>query len=108
MMSTPGATGDSVFCHINRRSLGHKSSSDAGLAYGNLVARRLAHSGQGVGHDGCVNRLHWTDDGRLIASVSDDLTIRLWTPDIANGTINVRQVIQTVRSIHNAPFPNFT
>ena len=30
------------------------------------------------GHKGCVNRLVWSDDGNLLASVSDDCDVRVW------------------------------
>ncbi len=31
-----------------------------------------------MGHDGCVNRLAWSPDGALLASVSDDRRLMLW------------------------------
>lgn len=35
-------------------------------------ARKLTNSKKLVGHDGCVNRLAWNEDGSLLASGSDD------------------------------------
>lgn len=32
------------------------------------------------GHNGCVNCLEWSDDGRLLASASDDFHVMLWDP----------------------------
>jgi len=44
------------------------------------LASRLRRVATLEGHDGCVNRLRWSSDGRLLASVSDDLTVCLWRP----------------------------
>lgn len=32
------------------------------------------------GHNGCVNCLEWSDNGRLLASASDDFHVMLWDP----------------------------
>uniref|UniRef100_A0A182J123 WD and tetratricopeptide repeats protein 1 n=1 Tax=Anopheles atroparvus TaxID=41427 RepID=A0A182J123_ANOAO len=32
------------------------------------------------GHHGCVNCLQWSDNGRILASASDDLHVKLWDP----------------------------
>eukprot|EP01084_Bolivina_argentea_P016287 30502_1 len=32
------------------------------------------------GHSGCVNRLDWNEKGDLLASASDDTTIKIWKP----------------------------
>ena len=41
---------------------------------------RLSLETELIGHKGCVNCLEWTHDGSLLASGSDDLTIRVWNP----------------------------
>lgn len=33
-----------------------------------------------IGHDGCVNCLEFTSNGKLLASASDDLSVILWDP----------------------------
>jgi len=33
-----------------------------------------------VGHGGCVNRLDWNEAGNLLASGSDDTTVKIWRP----------------------------
>ena len=33
-----------------------------------------------VGHNGCVNRLDWNESGSLLASASDDTTVKIWRP----------------------------
>ena len=32
-----------------------------------------------VGHEGCVNCLEWSEDGSLLASASDDCSVRVWS-----------------------------
>lgn len=41
---------------------------------------RLSQETELVGHKGCVNCLEWASNGMLLASGSDDLTVRLWNP----------------------------
>lgn len=45
------------------------------------------------GHKGCVNRLVWSDDGNLLASVSDDCDVRVW--DMGTLKSWMRPVSQT-------------
>lgn len=40
------------------------------------------------GHEGCVNCLEWSKDGRVLASGSDDTQVRIWDP-FANKCLNV-------------------
>lgn len=40
------------------------------------------------GHQGCVNCLEWSKDGRIIASGSDDTHVRIWDPFV-NKCLNV-------------------
>lgn len=42
--------------------------------------RRLGLEHQLEGHEGCVNCLQWSDDGRLLASGSDDTNVIIWDP----------------------------
>lgn len=39
---------------------------------------RLANERELNGHDGCVNGLEWSSNGRWLASVSDDCHLMLW------------------------------
>ena len=41
---------------------------------------RLSQEAELVAHKGCVNCLEWASNGMLLASGSDDLTVRLWNP----------------------------
>ncbi|XXQ32782.1 WD domain, G-beta repeat [Plasmodiophora brassicae] len=48
-----------------------------------------------IHHTGCVNRLHWyPKTGHVLASVSDDRTVRLWSVD-DGSTLNLQHTIQT-------------
>lgn len=44
------------------------------------VAQKLALSAVLTGHEGCVNRLAWNEDGSLLASGSDDCNVRAASP----------------------------
>ena len=48
------------------------------------LARRLQLMGRPLeSHDGCVNRLAWSEDGTRLASVSDDTLLAVWEfPDL--------------------------
>ena len=65
------------------------------------LLNRLGSSGRPSallqGHDGCVNRLHWSADGQLLASVSDDLSVRVWLP-------STRKCISTLSTEHHGTF----
>ncbi|KAL0042807.1 hypothetical protein WJX79_000477 [Trebouxia sp. C0005] len=45
-------------------------------------AKKLSNVNKLYGHEGCVNRLAWSEDGSLLASGSDDRQVLLWSyPD---------------------------
>mmetsp|Transcript_21384 Transcript_21384/g.29618 ORF Transcript_21384/g.29618 Transcript_21384/m.29618 type:complete len:669 (+) Transcript_21384:55-2061(+) len=46
--------------------------------------KKLRHVGTISEHTGCVNRLVWSDDGKVLASCSDDLHICLWNMEWKN------------------------
>lgn len=52
--------------------------SQPGLLSEHVRRLRLAHSCGENAHDGCVNRLAWSDDGTFLASASDDLCVKVW------------------------------
>lgn len=41
-------------------------------------------------HHGCVNRLCWTSDGKLLASCSDDLKVNLWNCNTGASIASIR------------------
>ncbi|XP_073845069.1 WD and tetratricopeptide repeats 1 [Musca autumnalis] len=98
----------------NSNSFDYQSSNIAHLlndrmlsaAFGSQVRRRLHASPpfiqrleqEGIlkGHEGCVNCLEWSSDGRILASGSDDFQLILWNP--------FKQM--KLRSIHTKHFGN--
>nr|CAD7423752.1 unnamed protein product [Timema monikensis] len=42
--------------------------------------KRLGLEKELEGHNGCVNCLEWSQDGRILASASDDVQVILWDP----------------------------
>lgn len=51
-------------------------------------AKKLVSVKKLVGHEGCVNRLAWSEDGSLLASGSDDKQVLLWSyPDVEQGPL---------------------
>lgn len=71
--------------------LADRGNNGGGGAGNDLVFRnRLRSSGNFIdmieleaelkGHMGCVNCLEWSDDGRILASASDDFHVMLWDP----------------------------
>ena len=47
------------------------------LSHSSLI-NKLTLEAELEGHEGCVNRLAWNETGTLLASVSDDCTLRIW------------------------------
>jgi len=62
----------------NIPSLLPKQQSDTRLPFSPTTAMKLQTESTFRGHRGCVNRLHWNQDGSFLASGSDDRTIRIW------------------------------
>ena len=65
----------------------------AGLDSGQVVlldAQTLAVVGRLEGHGAPVNGLGFAPDGRTIASVGGDLTVRLWDPETAQERLSLR------------------
>ena len=60
-------------------SLGKSRRRDRSLHLAECFLRRFKFSVPLRGHRGCVNRLCWNQSGSLLASVSDDTKIILWT-----------------------------
>ena len=76
------------YSNIHNAPLPHLSNHDPDPADGvrvdespvpGLTLKRILR-----GHTGKINRITWSPDGRLLASPSDDKTIRVW--DVADGS----------------------
>ncbi|GJQ74429.1 hypothetical protein Trydic_g21299 [Trypoxylus dichotomus] len=44
------------------------------------LLKRLTLEHQLFGHNGCINCLEWSSNGKLLASGSDDVHVRIWDP----------------------------
>ena len=55
---------------------GHSQRHRHSLHFSEALARKLELETELVGHDGCVNRLAWNEDGSMLASGSDDRRVR--------------------------------
>ncbi|KRT81712.1 WD40 domain-containing protein [Oryctes borbonicus] len=44
------------------------------------LLKRLTLEHQLFGHNGCINCLEWSSNGKLLASGSDDVCVRIWDP----------------------------
>ncbi|CDR95766.1 WD domain, G-beta repeat containing protein, putative [Babesia bigemina] len=53
------------------------SLDEPGVPLASFIAKKLKPYSRLHVHSGCVNRLRWHNDGKTLASVSDDLTIAL-------------------------------
>lgn len=64
--------------------------------------RALRCVGVAEGHDGCINCLNWDEDGRLLATGSDDTTVRLWRYNERAGAIHagLLQPVATLSTGH--------
>ena len=58
-----------------------------------------SNNGRVSGHSGSVNRMHWSNDGTLLASCSDDSEICLWNL-FSNPSNNDRNLYDCYSSIH--------
>lgn len=68
------------------------------LAAGDALGVIRFHEGRGTvatlrGHRGAVNDLAWREDGKLLASASDDRSVMLWAPLAVSGEI--RRTVMT-------------
>eukprot|EP01084_Bolivina_argentea_P277696 474203_1 len=52
-----------------------------------------------IGHSGCVNRLDWNESGNLLASGSDDTTVKIWKPFEYYYTKNKNDINKSVCNI---------
>ncbi|KAL0048474.1 hypothetical protein WJX82_004068 [Trebouxia sp. C0006] len=67
-----------VNLHFDRQT----SAQRQALRFTPSWAEKLSNVKKLNGHEGCVNRLAWSEDGRLLASGSDDRQVLLWSyPD---------------------------
>ena len=75
--------GDSATCHIVCLEVDVRLQ-DRFLAYNEAFARKLSVDQILEGHEGCVNRVCWSEDGTLLASASDERKVRLgsWRKDV--------------------------
>jgi WD40 repeat protein len=64
---------ESGLTHVHPSSLVHSVEHSSAL-----VPSHSHYAKMLGGHEGCVNRMTWSPDGALLASVSDDCTLRLW------------------------------
>eukprot|EP00117_Sycon_ciliatum_P010150 scpid88606/ scgid12165/ DDB1- and CUL4-associated factor 8; WD repeat-containing protein 42A len=76
----PAMTRWSTAYDLRRRHLGLCSASSlrrrAMSSY--ALVRRLDKEREIAGHEGCVNTLHYSEDGEVLASSGDDLNVMLW------------------------------
>ena len=74
----PAASNDSLLRLVQARSLGLVDPCTPRLHLHAAFLHSLSLDGLLEGHEGCVNRLAWNASSTLLASGSDDCTVRLW------------------------------
>ena len=67
-----------LFRLVNARAASLTASPSHSLHLHPAFLHSLDFDCQLIGHDGCVNRLAWNHTATLLASGSDDCTVRLW------------------------------
>ncbi|XP_017786841.1 PREDICTED: WD and tetratricopeptide repeats protein 1 isoform X2 [Nicrophorus vespilloides] len=95
-MEKPDLLWDTVNVNTNIAKLlaGRELGEDKGTAmqkkfhFTTSLLKRFALESQLEGHQGCVNCLQWSADGRYLASGSDDTNVRIWDP-FANRCLHV-------------------
>lgn len=64
-----------VYCNVSAQAC--MAVQQQALRFTPVWAQKLVNSAKLSGHEGCVNRLAWNEDGSLLASGSDDRQVNL-------------------------------
>ena len=79
---------ESISSLVRRRQFGRIRSRHVYSSEG--LIDRLWLDDELDGHDGCVNCLHWNQNGSLLASGSDDKTVKIWNPHRNKVKVDLR------------------